>query len=318
MKTLLFSGPMGSALSEIIRLVSSVLPTRYSYWKRDFNSCPDMLSITDQWLPDTLLREYLAAGADVLVTNTFLSNRLTLKHFNAADYAVRLNSLGVMLAKTAIEEYRDFDSSEAEEQASFRENISIAGAVGPIVFSKNHQASADDVLSARQAYSEQISALVEAGADMILIETATNVSVALAALQAARKACEAASRQIPVHVEFTLDINGLVPDGTKLSDAFRSISDFGADSVGINCVFPAARAAKSLLEAAESTNLPLSLRPAASLGPENPLASVAPKEFADAFLPLLRSGRLLFAGCCCGASPQHVAMLRRTLDSHHI
>ena len=300
MKTLLTSGPMGTALTSIINGAADMLPALYRCWKEKYKCCPDALSVISPWMPKALIYEYLKAGADIIITNTFLSNRLSLKQYGLPDDIVPLNQESVRIARDVINDFPDSNCLRKPK---------IAGAIGPIANIGTRHVSPEALEQAREAYFEQAEALIEAGADMLLFETSVNIRMLRQGLLAAFEAMDCTGRKLPVHVEFTLDMHGNMPDGTPLCDAMQEAEENGAASVGVNCVFPASRSARYLLEAAGATTLPLTLRPSLSLGPDNANGTTTPSEFAEAICQVASAGSLLFAGCCCGGSPAHLKAL---------
>lgn len=296
---------MGTALNSIAERERLSAPGRWERWRTEFGCCADMLTMLEPRIVESLLTDYLDAGADIVITNTFQSNRVMLSRYGAETYTAELNAKGVSQARQAISQWRrQTGAADAARQ--------VAGSLGPIVGIDVSCQSAESRKTVTEAYLEQAAALVEAGADMLLFETAIDCEVLALGLEAARRAIDASGRRVEVHVEYALGMDGRLPTGTPLADAMRMASDAGAASVGVNCVFPAARAARYLLDAADATSLPLSLRPSISLGRGSQATSAA--EFAEAFATVAATGRLLFAGCCCGGTAARLKALSEYLN----
>lgn len=294
--TLTLGSPLGTALREAA--ANAPESDDLARWKSVFNGCTDMLTILAPELVEQTALRYAEAGADIIVSNTFLANPLTLASFGATEYASRLNSEAVGIARRI---------------ADTAAKGIVAGSIGPPCIG-SRLCGADDKGMAANAILTQATSLLDAGADMLLLETQTDSTVAAAGIEACMEAMRTTGKRVPVSVEFTIGQSGSLPSGETVSDAFRKAAGSGADSVGINCVFPATRAAATLLAAAESIDLPLSMRPSASSGDLLTEPATAPDMFAEAFVPLLRSGRLRLAGGCCGAGTGHLSLLKKIIS----
>jgi 5-methyltetrahydrofolate--homocysteine methyltransferase len=238
-------------------------------------------------------RAYAAAGAVVLTTNTFGSNRL------------RLAQAGIDLpvaecAARAVELARSSASSGGW----------IAGSIGPAC-----APLAPEVLSAYEAaYEEQAAALAAAGADLLLVETMVSLREARMALQACRTACA-----LPVVVTLALSRGrrGFVtPEGDAAGDALVELADAGAAAVGANCALDSATMAALAGPMRSHISAPLLLRPCAGQPrqtlegleyPENPaIFAQNARRMADIGIDMI--------GGCCGTTPTHIAAARRALD----
>lgn len=315
-RTLLTSGPLGTTFRELMSHGRRVLPRRFKYWGDDYSGVCDMLTLTEPSLVDTLYREYLYAGADILLTNTFMSNRLTLSKCGLGDYAHRLNREGVLAARTAIKYFNDIDCGDSDMPACSDSSRYVAGAVGGIPVDENLYSNETMV----SAYLTQIETLVGAGCDCVIAETMTSTASAAAALEAAALASIRLGRNFDTHVSFTLARDNHLPSGESLRHAAEVVGASGnAASIGLNCVYPSSRAAEQAARLLDMTRLPVSLRPSAAITYSDlsiPQDVEAPEAVAQSFEPLIKSGRLCMAGVCCGGGTHHIEALRQLIDKY--
>ncbi len=247
-----------------------------------------------------LHEEYIAAGSDLILTNTFQGNRAQLTQVGLGE---RVRDLNVTAARTA-RDAREIHGAE----------VFIAGSVGPIGRALAIGAwSLDD---ASEAFREQIGALVEGGVDLLLLETMPSVEEAQAALRAARDVTD-----LPVVALVNFNSSLRSPSGDEAASIRDTLSADGADAVGINCgVGP--QAALDILQSMaegrdEASAAPLAVKPNAGLPrlvAGEPQYPSTPEYFADFALRAKDLGATLIGGCC-GTTPDHVRAMRAALDS---
>lgn len=247
---------------------------------------PEHWNLTRPEAVQAVHRAYLGIGCDLVETNTFGANRLRLKAYGLDKEVAAINERGVELARKAC------DAGQL-----------VAGAVGPTDgFYGGRQNEATTGIAS--AFEEQLSYLVQAGVDLIVIETMTHLAEARIALDAARK-CSI----VPIAVSLTFferrgDLRTL--DGASPQEAVRELSD--AQIVGCNCMDPD-MAGEVLRQMREATDLPLIAQPHA--GQTHPLT---PQDIVH-HLPAFVASNVGILGGCCGTTPAHleavVSALRR-------
>lgn len=259
--------------------------------------CFEELNLTDPTTVQQVHRDYLAAGAEVIESNTFGANRYNLAAHGLGAKARLVNQRGVRLAR------------EAREIAG--EPAFVAGAVGPIgrLLRPVGDVSLDD---ARDAFREQIEGLLEGGADLILLETFPRLDELLQAVQAARSACD-----LPLIAQMTVAEDGQTLDGSAPSEVVRVLAAAGVDAVGVNCGVGPQSTLEVVREMAAATSLPITAMPNAGL-PQRVggrfLYFSTPEYLAEYALRLVDAGAALIGGCC-GTTPDHVAAMRRALET---
>jgi methionine synthase / methylenetetrahydrofolate reductase(NADPH) len=275
-RILVADGAMATSL-----FLKGALPTRPT----------DELNLTLPALVRDAHREYLSAGADILETNTFGANRMRLAPFGLVGKVRGINQAGVRIAREA-----------AGEQAF------VAGVVGPLGVPLEPLGSTT-LEDARVAFLEQISALVDTGIDLLILETFTSLAELGQAVSAAR---EVAPAEMVVVAEVSLFDDGSLPDGTPADVVARKLDALAADVVGLNCC----SGPKGLLEALEKiaalTGKPLSAMPNAGLPTivdGKAVYHCSPQYMAQYAKRYLETGARIVGGCC-GTTADHIHAIR--------
>jgi homocysteine S-methyltransferase len=279
-RVLLADGAMGTLLRE------RGVPT---------SACLDEQNLSNPELVRGIHEEYLTAGAEVIETNTFGANRLRLRSFGLAEKVAEINARAVALAREAM---RD------------RHRAFVAGAIGPVGVGL---AGGGDVTlkQARRAFVEQARALIEAGADLIMLETFPTLAETREAVQAVREV----SAEAPIVALLTFQRDGRTWTGEEPADVARELHNAGADVVGVNCVAGPQAALDVLEEMARAAKVKLAALPNAG----NPRVTerevtypVTPRVFAD-YVPRFVAAGCVLVGGCCGSTPEHIAAMRDAL-----
>lgn len=282
-KTILADGAMGTMLHS--RGVS-------------FEKCFDELNITNPAAVAEIHREYIEAGAELIITNTFSANRFKLSKFGLQNKVKEINTAGVELAKRIV-------------AASFKD-VLIAGDVGPLGV-RIAPYGRIKLEEAREAFAEQIKALAEAGADLIVIETFSDVYEIQEAIKAAKEVCD-----LPViaSVTFTRDDRTLLGDDP--AKVATKISEAGADVIGVNC----SGGPSQLLRILKQMRLAVPhgkfwVKPNAGW-PEQVNERImypADAEYFGEYALQFRSAGANMVGGCCGTTPQHIALMKKALEN---
>ncbi|MBV8823034.1 MAG: bifunctional homocysteine S-methyltransferase/methylenetetrahydrofolate reductase, partial [Ktedonobacteraceae bacterium] len=266
-----------------------------------YEQCFDALNLTQPQLIQSIHTEYIAAGAQIIETNTFGANRARLEKHQLDERVRDINFRGVRLAR------------EAREIAG--QPVFIAGAVGPS--GRPFQAPDEQRLSElRDLFREQIAALQEGGVDLLILETFSNLAELRQAVLAAQEV-----GGLPIVAQMSFYEDGHTLSGQSPSRVQAVLSDLGADVIGANCSVGPAGTLDVMLEmiaaAKEQSYTHLfSAQPNAGLPTriDNRFFYVAtPDYFADYALRFAKAGVRLIGGCC-GTTPHHIAAMRRALD----
>ena len=248
------------------------------------NICYDELSVSQSDFIRSIHEEYVAAGANLIETNTFGANRYKLARHGLDNHVNEINWKAARLA-------RDVAGKE----------VFVAGSVGPINIPADSEEAA--TLNKEELHREQIGALLDGGCDVIMLETFTEVAELKQALRAHQTLTDK-----PVICSLSVNDEGFTPGGVFVADAFAQLKEAGADVVGINCLVGprGALAAITRVPVDEETRIlvnPNAGRPELIDGRYVYLST--PEYFAEMSLKLVAQGARIVGGCC-GTTPDHI------------
>lgn len=263
------------------------------------DECFDELNLRDPALVGEIHRAYIDAGSQIIQTNTFGANRYKLARYGLSNRVNEINTAGVDLAHRVV-------------VGSFK-NILIAGDVGPLGVRLPPYGRVKPE-EARRAFEEQIMALLTAGVDLILIETMTDLQEACEAVKVARSL----SFAIPVIASMTFTPDDRTLMGDAPAKVARSLSDSGADVIGVNCSIGPVQILRILREMrAAVPDGVFSAMPNAGW-PERVEGRImypaAPEYFGECALAFYKNGARIIGGCC-GTTPEHIAAMAKTLTT---
>jgi len=270
----------------------------------DFDQCFDELNLTDPAVVAEVHREYIEAGAGLILTNTFGANRYKLVRHGLEDKVVEINKAGVELAKRVV-------------AASFKD-IFVAGDVGPlgVRIAPYGRVSLEE---ARSAFAEQITALAEAGADLIVIETVSDLYEIKEAVRAAREVAEKLGIELPVVSSMTFTRDDVTMLGDNPVKVARILAEAGTDVIGVNCSGGPSqllRLLKAMREAVPGARL--WVKPNAGWPEQVGGRIMYPAEadyFGEYALSFCQAGASIIGGCC-GTTPAHIKSMRAALDAY--
>jgi len=306
-RIVLLDGAMGTMVQQRKLSEADYRGERLKHWPRDLKGLHDLLSVTQPHIVEEIHREYLDAGADIIETNTFNAQSLSLADYGLESLAQEINLAAARCARRAA----DAVMAQNPDRVCF-----VAGALGPT--SKTASLSPDvnnpgfravtfDQLVA--AYGEQIQGLLEGGADVLMVETVFDSLNSKAALFAIEKAFDEGARRVPVMLSFTItDKSGRTLSGQTVEAYWNSVKNHDLLSIGINCALGPREMRPFIAELAGIADIHVSTHPNAGL--PNPMLPTGFPETPESFAPQLRewaeSGWLNIVGGCCGTTPAHI------------
>jgi homocysteine S-methyltransferase len=258
------------------------------------NVCYDELNLEHPELVRRIHEEYMAAGADILETNTFGANPVKLSPFGLEDRTEEINRAAVKIAR---------------EGAAGR--AAVTGAIGPlgIRIEPWGPTSLDEAVA---LFGRQVSGLLEGGVDGFVLETFSDVSEIGCALRAVR-----ALSDLPVFAQMTVGQDGATVYGTDASHLARELTALGPDVVGLNCSVGPAVMLDAIEEMVEHTTLPLSAQPNAGFPRtvrDRKIYMASPEYMAQYARRVIDVG-VRFVGGCCGTTPDHIAAIHKAVAS---
>jgi methionine synthase I (cobalamin-dependent)/5,10-methylenetetrahydrofolate reductase len=255
------------------------------------NRCFDELNLSSPDLVRQIHQEYVKAGSEIIETNTYGASRLRLSAFGLGEKVVDINRAGVRIAREA-----------AKDQAW------VAGAIGPLGV-RIEPLGPTSFAEARAAFREQTDALVEAGVDLLILETFANLDELREAVAAAR---ESAGEDMVIVAQVTIDDFGHLPGGTDTATFTREMDAMPVDVIGLNCsVGPKATLETIELMMQHSTK-PMSAMPNAGVPQRVEGRNIylcSPEYMAQYARRMLWAGVKIIGGCC-GTTPEHIKLIR--------
>ena len=281
---------------------------------RDQKGNNDILALTRPEVPESIHRAYFAAGADIAETNTFSANRISQADYGAEHLVREINLASARLARRIADEFAAKDG-----RPRF-----IAGAIGPT--NKTLSLSPDvndpgyrevDWDELVDVYREQAEALVEGGADFILIETVFDTLNAKAGIMAVREAERALDREIPMMLSMTLtDLSGRNLSGHTVEAFWYAVRHAKPLTVGLNCSFGATKLRPHVKSLSEISDALVMIYPNAGLPNELGQYDELPAKTAELIGEWLDGGLVNAVGGCCGTTPDHIAAITQAVAGH--
>ncbi len=251
------------------------------------NRCYDELNLVQPSLVKGIHEEYVKAGAEILETNTYGANRARLAGYGLADKTVAINQAGVKLAR------------EAAGEKAF-----VAGSIGPLG-ARVEPLGTISVAEAKEIFGEQARALVEAGVDLLILETFSDIVELRAAVEAAR---EAAGEDLLIVAEVTIDDYGRLPTGMSTEDFTRALNRMPADVIGCNCSVGPKVMLETIEKMVKAAAKPLSAMPNAGVPVrvEGRNMYLCSPEYMSQYARRLLWAGVKIIGGCCGTTPAHI------------
>jgi 5-methyltetrahydrofolate--homocysteine methyltransferase len=279
----------------------------------DLQGNNDLLSITQPDIIKNIHREYLAAGADIIETNTFSATRIAQADYDAQEFAYEINVRAARIAKEAALEY------STAEKPRF-----VAGALGPLNKSLSlspdvnnpgfRATNWDEVVL---AYKEQLRGLLDGGVDIILIETVFDTLNAKAAIYAVNEIFDESGISLPVMISGTIvDLSGRTLSGQTTEAFWNSIRHCpNLLSVGLNCALGAEQMHPFLAELSRIATCFVSVYPNAGLPNEMGGYDETPQHMASVLTSFAQEGLFNIVGGCCGTTPDHIALMAKNVSA---
>ena len=306
-KVLVFDGAMGTSLQ-----VQNL--TAEHFGGEQYNGCNDYLVISYPEAVEKVHRSFLEVGVDVLETDTFRSNRLTMKEYNLQDRVIEINMAAAQLAKRLADEY-----AEKTGQPRF-----VAGSIGPTgkLPSTNDpdlsNVTYDELIA---AFAEQAEGLIRGGVDLLLIETSQDILEVKAAIAGLHQAFEKTQIYLPIQAQVTLDTTGRMLLGTDINASLTILEGMGIDVFGLNCSTGPEHMREPIRFLGENSALPVSCIPNAGL-PLNvdgqAVYPLEPEPYANDMYEFITKHNVRVVGGCCGTTPAHLKLLVDKLADYQL
>lgn len=266
----------------------------------------DILSITRPDVIRDIHRKYLDAGADIITTNTFSSQRVSMADYAVEGYCREMNMAGARIARELADEYTANNPDKPRFVAASIGPANKTLSISPDVNNPALRSITFDQLA--EAYVEQIEALIEGGVDVLLIETGFDTLNAKAALYAAEEAMQKQGKRLPVMLSMTIsDMAGRTLSGQTLEAFLASVQHADLFSVGLNCSFGAKQLKPFVKLLADRAPYYISVHPNAGLPNSLGLYDQTPDLMAEQMKELVDEGLVNIIGGCCGTTEAFIA-----------
>lgn len=307
-RILVLDGAMGTMLQRHNFSEEDYRGERFKNFPHPLKGNNDLLTLTQPEAIKDVHRQYFAAGADIVETNTFSGTTIGMADYHMEDLVYELNFESAKLAREAADEF----TAQNPDKPRF-----VAGSIGPTnrtaslspdVNDPGFRAITFDEL--RIAYKEQVEALIDGGCDILLVETIFDTLNAKAALFAIEEVKDERNLDIPVMVSGTItDASGRTLSGQTVEAFLISISHIPLLSVGFNCALGADQLRPYLKRLAHNTNLNISAHPNAGLPNAFGQYDQTPEEMQALIKDYLDENLVNIIGGCCGTTPEHIKLI---------
>jgi 5-methyltetrahydrofolate--homocysteine methyltransferase len=315
-RILIIDGAMGTMIQQYKLSEADYRGERFKDWPSDIKGNNDLLCLTQPQIIKEIHRKYLEAGADIIETNTFNAQRVSLADYNMQSLAYEINFEAAKIARAAVDE---FLSTNKEKQAAF-----VAGAIGPMnktlslspdVNNPGYRALTFD--DAVEAYYEQVKGLVEGRVDLLLIETIFDTLNAKAAIFAIKKYFRDIQKQaLPIMISGTItDASGRTLSGQTLEAFYNSVMHAKPLSIGLNCALGAKEMRPHIEELSQLAACYVSAYPNAGLPNAMGEYDEHPQDTAGFIEEWAKEGFVNIVGGCCGTTPDHIKAIAQQVKN---
>jgi 5-methyltetrahydrofolate--homocysteine methyltransferase len=311
-RILVIDGAMGTMIQRYKLEEADYRGDRFKDWKGDLKGNNDLLSLTRPDIIKNIHIAYLNAGADIIETNTFNAQKISLADYHMEHLAYELNFESAKIAREAVKE---FNSNKA---------VYIAGALGPTnrtlslspkVSDPGYRAvTFDEVVD---AYSEQVRGLIDGGVDLLLVETIFDTLNSKAALVAIQNVLEEKNVSLPIMISGTItDASGRTLSGQTVEAFLNSVAHVDLLSIGLNCALGAKEMRPYLEELSEKAPFFISAYPNAGLPNQFGEYDETPHQMCVQIDDFLENNFINIVGGCCGTTPDHIRHIAEHAAKH--
>ena len=312
-RIVIIDGAMGTMIQRYKLEEADYRGERFKDWPSDLKGNNDLLSITQPQIIKAIHREYLDAGADIIETNTFSAQVISMADYDMQSISYEMNVESAKVAKQAVAAYLK-DNPDAGPKF-------VAGAIGPMnktlslspdVNNPGFRAVTFDEVA--DAYFDQIKGLVEGGADILLVETIFDTLNAKAALYAIQRYFDEFNTELPIMISGTItDASGRTLSGQTLEAFYISVSHANPVSIGLNCALGGAQMRPHVEELSQIASCYVSCYPNAGLPNAMGEYDETPDDTAAIIAGFAENGWINVVGGCCGTTPDHIAAIAKAV-----
>ena len=307
-RILVLDGAMGTMLQRHRLDEAAFRGKRFAAWPRDLKGDNDLLLLTQPAIVADVHRQYLAAGADIIETNTFNATRIAQADYGAESLVAELNREGARLARAVADEFEAADPSRPRYVAGVLGPTNRTASISPDVNDPGARNTSFAALA--EAYEEAAAALVEGGADLLLIETVFDTLNAKAAIFALESLVARGGPRLPVMISGTItDASGRTLSGQTAEAFWYSVAHAAPLSIGLNCALGAKQLRQYVQDVGRVAPVYVSAHPNAGLPNEFGGYDETPETMSTQLREWAEHGLVNIVGGCCGTTPEHIAAI---------
>ena len=312
-RILVIDGSMGALLFSHGLSEADYRGSHFGSHPIDLKNCHEALLFSQPQIIEDIHRQYLDAGADIIETNTFNGNVISLAEFHLGDQTYEINKRAADLAKSVAASVTALDPDKPRF---------VAGSIGPTKVQLAMNAGDPAIRShtfnqMMESYYEQIRGLVDGGVDILLPETSFDTINMKACLFAIAKYFEDTGNQVPVMVSGTIFDGGRTMTGQTVEAFWTSVSHFDVLSIGLNCGLGPKQMRPYLETLTRITELPISCYPNAGMPDGMGGFDASPQEVAEAMREFAENGWVSIVGGCCGTTPEFIHQIADAVSDAH-
>ena len=314
-RILVLDGAMGTMIQQLGFCESDFRSNRFKDHPMPLQGNNDLLSLTQ---PESILEiheKYLEAGADIIETNTFSSTSIAMQDYAMEQYVHEINVVSAEIAKRATAVYTKKTPNKPRYVAGSIGPTNKTASLSPDVNRPGYRATSFDQL--KNAYKQQVKALVEGGVDILLVETVFDTLNAKAALFAIQEIFQEKGLEVPIMVSGTItDASGRTLSGQTAEAFLISISHAPLLSVGLNCALGAKQLTPYLETLSRKSEFYISAHPNAGLPNAFGLYEQTPQQMAEEIKGYLDRQLINIIGGCCGTRPEHIKKINEIVQEY--
>jgi len=314
-RILILDGAMGTMLQRYKFTEEDFRGERFKDWEHPLQGNNDLLSLTQPEAIAEVHRKYFAAGADIVETNTFSGTTVAMADYHMEELVYELNFESARIAKEVAKEFTLKEPSKPRFVAGSIGPTNKTASMSPDVNDPGFRAISFDEL--RIAYKQQVEALLDGGADLLLVETIFDTLNAKAALFAIEEVKEERNIDVPIMVSGTItDASGRTLSGQTAEAFLISISHIPILTVGFNCALGASQLVPHLEVLANRTPFGVSAHPNAGLPNAFGEYDETPTQMAEQIKEYVEKGLVNIVGGCCGTTPDHITAIAEVVKNY--
>ncbi|KPM32412.1 5-methyltetrahydrofolate-homocysteine methyltransferase [Croceitalea dokdonensis DOKDO 023] len=315
-RILVLDGAMGTMLQRYKFTEEDFRGERFKDWPSPLQGNNDLLSLTQPEAIAEVHRKYFAAGADIVETNTFSGTTVAMADYHMEDLVYELNYESARIAKQVAQSFTDKEPQKPRFVAGSIGPTNKTASMSPDVNDPGFRAISFDEL--RVAYKQQVEALLDGGADILLVETIFDTLNAKAALFAIEEVKEERDIEVPIMVSGTItDASGRTLSGQTAEAFLISVSHIPILSVGFNCALGAKQLTPHLEVISAKSHFFTSAHPNAGLPNAFGEYDETPEQMASQIKEYLEKGLVNIIGGCCGTTPEHIKAIANLVKQYN-